>query len=148
MVAGSPLVGAPADRNPEPLTAAARGRLAGLRAAGRQAMTGHSRAKFTHWTGQGDWCDTREVVLERADKAVKRDGEYKAVSSTRISVYDGITVTDAGKLDNDHLIPPANAWGSGVNSWTAKDEREEPPPAHLAEAEKTKMTEMLETRPS
>ncbi|MFF1415824.1 hypothetical protein ACFVX6_39655 [Streptomyces sp. NPDC058289] len=64
----------------------ARTQLAGLKVAGQQAMTGYSRAKFTHWTGQGDACDTREVVLERAGKDVKRDSECKAVSGTWISV--------------------------------------------------------------
>ncbi|MGW7319952.1 HNH endonuclease family protein [Streptomyces sp. NPDC054865] len=104
--------------------AVARGQLTGLKVAEQQAMTGYSRARFTHWEGQGDSCDTREIVLERAGKAVKRDSECKAVSGTWVSVYDGITVTDAGKLDIDHMVPLANAWRSGANSWTAERRKE------------------------
>ncbi|MFD9302134.1 hypothetical protein ACFWCB_05430 [Streptomyces sp. NPDC060048] len=90
-------------------TTVARSQLGGLKAAAQQAMTGYSRAKFTHWAGQGDGRDTREVILERAGKDVKRDSECKAVAGTWVSVYDGITVTDAGKLDIDHMVPLANA---------------------------------------
>lgn len=97
-------------------TAVARGQRGGLMVAGQQAMTGYSRAKFTHWTGQGDARDTRVVVLERAGKDVKRDSECKAVSGPWVSAYDGITVTDAGKLDIDHMVPLANAWRSGAGS--------------------------------
>lgn len=105
-------------------TAVARGQLSGLKVAGQQAMTGYSRAKFMHWTGQGDACDSREVVLERSGKAVKRDGECRAVSGTRVSVYDGIIVTDAGKLDIDHMVPLANAWRSGAGAWTSERRKE------------------------
>ncbi|WP_407841425.1 HNH endonuclease family protein [Streptomyces sp. DSM 116496] len=104
--------------------AVARTQLAGLKVAGQQAMTGYSRAKFTHWTGQGDACDTREVVLERSGKDVKRDSECKAVSGTWVSVYDGVTVTDAAKLDIDHMVPLANAWRSGAGAWTAERRKE------------------------
>ncbi|MFI5867455.1 HNH endonuclease family protein [Streptomyces sp. NPDC051546] len=105
-------------------TAVARTQLAGLKVAGQQPMTGYSREKFTHWASQGDSCDTREVVLERAGKGVKRDAACKAVSGTWVSVYDGITVTDAGKLDIDHMIPLANAWRSGAGAWTAERRKE------------------------
>ncbi|MGW6691709.1 HNH endonuclease family protein [Streptomyces sp. NPDC054961] len=105
-------------------TAVARTQLGGLKVAAQQTMTGYSRAKFTHWAGQGDGCDTREVVLERAGKAVKRDSECKPVSGTWVSVYDGVTVTDAGKLDIDHMVPLANAWRSGAGSWTAERRKE------------------------
>ncbi|MFF3215578.1 HNH endonuclease family protein [Streptomyces sp. NPDC002886] len=105
-------------------TAVARSQLAGLKVAGQKAMTGYSREKFTHWTGQGDSCDTREVVLERSGKGVKRDAACKAFSGTWVSVYDGITVTDAGKLDIDHMVPLANAWRSGAGAWTAERRKE------------------------
>ncbi|MFE4632778.1 hypothetical protein ACFRJ1_05275 [Streptomyces sp. NPDC056773] len=107
-----------------PTAAVARTQLAGLKVAGQQPMTGYSRAKFTHWTGQGDACDTREVVLERSGRDVKRDAECKAVSGTWVSVYDGVTITDAGKLDVEHMVPLANAWRSGAGAWTA-DRRKE-----------------------
>lgn len=42
------------------------------------------------------------------------------MAETWISVYDGITVTDAGKPDIDHMVPLANAWRSGAGSWTAE----------------------------
>ncbi|MCY0936895.1 HNH endonuclease family protein [Streptomyces sp. H34-S4] len=105
-------------------TAVARSQLGGLRVADQQAMTGYSRAKFTHWAGQGDSCDTREVVLERAGNDVKRDSECKAVSGRWVSVYDGVTVTDARKLDIEHMVPLANAWRSGAGAWTPERRKE------------------------
>lgn len=177
-------------------TAVAGGQLSGLKVAGQQAMTGYSRAKFTHGTGRGGACDAREAVLERSGKDVKRDAECKAVSGTWVSAYEGVTVTGAGKLDIDHTVPLANAWRSGTGAWTAErpkafvndltrpqlpavsaatnrskgdqgpDEWQPPAKAYwctyakawtsvkatyqlaVTEAEKTELTQMLETCPS
>jgi hypothetical protein len=38
-------------------------------------------------------------------------------------LYDGVTVTDAAKLDVDHMVPLAEAWRSGAWAWDA-DRRE------------------------
>jgi hypothetical protein len=39
-------------------------------------------AKFPHWAGQANFCDTREVVLERDGQDVQRDEQCRAVEGT------------------------------------------------------------------
>ena len=41
-----------------------------------------------------------------------------ATSGSWYSVYDGATWTAASDLDIDHLVPLAEAWDSGADSWT------------------------------
>ncbi|MEU8620553.1 HNH endonuclease family protein [Streptomyces sp. NPDC048623] len=101
-----------------PAAAEARTRLAALKVAPQGSMTGYSRDKFPHWAEQGENCNTRETVLERDGTGVRRDSQCRAVSGTWVSVYDGRTVTKASGLDIDHMVPLANAWRSGANTWT------------------------------
>ncbi|MEW2417259.1 HNH endonuclease family protein [Streptomyces sp. NPDC046866] len=97
----------------------ARTQLAGLKVAPAGTMAGYSRARFTHWAEQGDRCDTREVVLARDGRDVVRDGECRAVSGTWRSLYDGTVVTDASRMDIDHVVPLAEGWRSGAAAWDA-----------------------------
>ncbi|MEU4733313.1 DUF1524 domain-containing protein [Streptomyces sp. NPDC023588] len=99
--------------------AEARTRLAGLKVAPVGTMAGYSRDKFTHWAQQGNKCDTREVVLERDGTDVTRDAECRAVSGTWKSLYDGVVVTEAAKMDIDHMVPLAEGWRSGAAGWDA-----------------------------
>ncbi|MER7761414.1 HNH endonuclease family protein [Streptomyces sp. NPDC097619] len=112
--------GAPGARTLPGLSAPAEARtqLAALPVAERHSMAGYSRARFKHWAGQGESCDTREIVLQREGTEVKRDEDCRAVSGNWVSVYDGQTVTDAARLDIDHMVPLANAWRSGADTWT------------------------------
>jgi hypothetical protein len=89
-----------------------------LTVAAWRPMTGYSRAKFPHWAQQGNHCDTREIVLQRDGEGVKRDTECRAVSGTWHSFYDDKTLTAASQGDIDHIVPLANAWRSGADSWT------------------------------
>jgi hypothetical protein len=95
-----------------------------LTVAAPQSMAGYSRTHFPHWNQQGNGCDTREYVLKRDGKAVKANQECRATSGEWLSLYDNKTVTDADKLDIDHMVPLANAWRSGANTWT-DDKRSE-----------------------
>ncbi|MER7410917.1 HNH endonuclease family protein [Streptomyces cacaoi] len=81
------------------------------------SMDGYSREKFPHWSSQGERCDTREKVLQRAGRDVKQNDECRAVSGRWTSVYDDKTFTDASDLDIDHMVPLANAWRSGAREW-------------------------------
>ncbi|MEU7016112.1 DUF1524 domain-containing protein [Streptomyces sp. NPDC046385] len=101
-----------------PSAAQARTQLARLKVAPQRSMTGYSRDRFPHWAEQGDSCNTRETVLERDGRDVRRDAECRAVSGTWTSVYDGRTFTKASGLDIDHTVPLANAWRSGADTWT------------------------------
>ncbi|MFI6642711.1 HNH endonuclease family protein [Streptomyces sp. NPDC050504] len=98
--------------------AVARTQLAALRTGEPGTMQGYSRARFPHWSEQGKKCDTRETVLARDGKDVERNAECKATGGTWVSLYDGLTVTDAAKLDIDHMVPLAEAWRSGARAWT------------------------------
>ncbi|MFI5617000.1 DUF1524 domain-containing protein [Streptomyces sp. NPDC051567] len=99
--------------------AVARTQLAALKVGPVGTMAGYSRAKFAHWAEQGDKCDTREVVLRRDGTGVVRDAECRAVSGTWTSLYDGLVLTDASKLDIDHMVPLAEGWRSGAAGWDA-----------------------------
>ncbi|WP_239516123.1 MULTISPECIES: HNH endonuclease family protein [unclassified Streptomyces] len=118
---------APDDGKPAPgdvlpglaTTAEARTRLAALKVAPPGTMSGYSRDKFTHWAEQGNKCDTREVILQRDGANVTRDSECKAVSGTWKSLYDDVVVTEASKIDIDHMVPLAEGWRSGAAGWDA-----------------------------
>jgi hypothetical protein len=89
-----------------------------LTVAAPQSMAGYSRERFPHWNQQGNGCDTREYVLKRDGKAVKTDKSCHATSGQWLSLYDNKTVSSPDSLDIDHMVPLANAWRSGANSWT------------------------------
>ncbi|MEU4834121.1 HNH endonuclease family protein [Streptosporangium sp. NPDC023615] len=112
---------------PTPISAAAaRTALRALKVAAPRSMAGYSRAKFPHWMSQarkGAGCDTREVVLARDGRGVTRDDECRAVSGSWRSVYDNRTYTRASSVDIDHMVPLANAWRSGANTWSTQRRR-------------------------
>lgn len=84
------------------------------------SMSGYSRDRFQHWTGQGEGCDTRDVVLRRDGDGVTTGEDCAIKAGTWFSVYDGKTVTDPSDLDIDHVVPLANAWRTGASRWTAE----------------------------
>jgi hypothetical protein len=91
--------------------------LATLKVAAAQPMTGYSREKFPHWNKAGTNCDVRDTVLARDGKDIKLDG-CNVTAGTWFSRYDGLTFSDPLKIDIDHMVPLANAWRSGADSWT------------------------------
>ena len=104
---------------PTPVSAAtARTYLASLTVA-TEDRTGYDRDLFPHWITQSGACNTREVVLKRDGTNVVQDSSCAATSGSWYSVYDGATWTAASDLDIDHLVPLAEAWDSGADSWTS-----------------------------
>ncbi len=83
-----------------------------------QSMSGYSRDRFPHWSEQGDGCNTREYVLKREGTDVSTNTNCKVTSGRWLSAYDNKQFVDPEKLDIDHMVPLANAWRSGANSWT------------------------------
>ena len=83
--------------------------------------TGYKRDNFKHWIGAGNGCDSRKsvIVSEAIIKpsvlpgCILKGGEW-------LSIYDNVKVTEAGKLDVDHMVPLAEAWDSGAQAWDAK----------------------------
>ncbi|MEV0621312.1 HNH endonuclease family protein [Nonomuraea sp. NPDC050404] len=108
----------PAELPPTLSASAAAWQLKRLTVAEAGSMAGYSRARFPHWAGQGERCDTREIVLVRDGQDVKQDESCRAISGTWYSEYDGKTFTNARDLDIDHMVPLAQAWRSGANEWT------------------------------
>jgi hypothetical protein len=89
-----------------------------LTVAPAQSMAGYSRARFPHWDNQASGCDTRAVVLKRDGTGVRADNECRIIAGRWHSAYDSVDVLDPQQVDVDHLVPLANAWRSGANSWT------------------------------
>ncbi|MFD5110451.1 HNH endonuclease family protein [Streptomyces cinereoruber] len=86
--------------------------------------TGYTRDSFRHWnTGLDarDGCNTRnEVLLAEAVQEPDVAAGCKLTGGKWLSYYDGVEVSEAGKLDIDHMVPLAEAWDSGANTWDAK----------------------------
>ncbi|WP_313771993.1 HNH endonuclease family protein [Streptomyces angustmyceticus] len=86
----------------------------------REARIGYERDKFRLWIdADHDGCDTRkEVLLAEAVKKPRQGKSCKLTGGSWRSYYDDKTVTDARKLDIDHVVPLAEAWDSGASKWT------------------------------
>ncbi|QNP63093.1 HNH endonuclease family protein [Streptomyces genisteinicus] len=104
---------------PTPVSAAtARSYLSQLTVAAEGSSSGYSRDLFPHWITQSGACNTREVVLKRDGSNVQQDSSCAAVSGSWFSPYDGATWSAASDVDIDHVVPLAEAWRSGANSWS------------------------------
>ncbi|MFB9465147.1 HNH endonuclease family protein [Streptomyces cinereospinus] len=103
---------------PTPVSGAtARSYLAQLTVA-TEDRTGYNRDLFPHWITQSGTCNTRETVLQRDGSGVVTDSSCAATSGSWYSPYDGATWYAASDVDIDHLVPLAEAWDSGADSWT------------------------------
>jgi hypothetical protein len=82
--------------------------------------SGYVRSKFSLWSEHADGCNTRDLVLIRdaVRKPVVESGCYLAHGKW-VSPYDGFTTTNPTKIEIDHVVPLAVAWGSGAWRWTA-----------------------------
>lgn len=82
-----------------------------------ETNTGYDRAKFPHWIdADGDCQDTRSEVL-RQESRTRVTGACTVQTGTWFSYYDGKTWRAASDVDIDHLVPLAEAWGSGAKGW-------------------------------
>jgi hypothetical protein len=85
-----------------------------------EVRTGYKRTLFKHWTSAGNGCDSRKaVIISEALVKPKVESGCKLVGGEWLSIYDNVKVTDAGKLDVDHMVPLAEAWDSGASAWDA-----------------------------
>ncbi|MEU8082583.1 HNH endonuclease family protein [Micromonospora sp. NPDC049101] len=101
-----------------PSKATAQSQLNALTVAAQGSTSGYSRDLFPHWITVSGSCNTREQVLKRDGTAVVVDSSCAATSGRWYSPYDGATWTAASDVDIDHVVPLAEAWRSGANSWT------------------------------
>ncbi|MEV4118000.1 DUF1524 domain-containing protein [Micromonospora sp. NPDC049645] len=101
-----------------PSAATAQSQLNALTVAAQGSTSGYSRDLFPHWSTVSGSCNTREQVLKRDGTSVVVDSSCAATSGRWYSPYDGATWTAASDVDIDHVVPLAEAWRSGANSWT------------------------------
>lgn len=104
-----------------PSTETAQSQLAGLPVEAEGSMTDYDREKFPHWSPVEGNCNTRETVLERDGEGVDSGNDCYPTSGSWFSEYDGETFSEAGDLDVDHVVPLAEAWRSGADSWSETD---------------------------
>lgn len=85
-----------------------------------EKRTGYERDSFRHWVDEdGDGCPTRqEVLIVEAVTAPEQGARCALSGGSWTSYYDEAEVTDAKKLDIDHMVPLAEAWDSGAYEWT------------------------------
>ncbi|KAH3760724.1 HNH endonuclease [Pelomyxa schiedti] len=104
---------------PTPVSATtAKQYLSTLKVEAEHSRDGYDRDLFPHWIKIDGTCDTRETVMKRDGKNVVTDSACAATSGSWYSEYDGETWTLASDLDIDHVVPLAEAWDSGADTWT------------------------------
>lgn len=103
-----------------PSTDTAISQLAALPVETEGSMTGYDRDEFNHWITV-DGCDTRETVLARDGDDVEVGSDCRPTSGDWYSEYDGESFTDGSDLDIDHVVPLAEAWRSGADSWSDQE---------------------------
>ncbi|MFF3932845.1 HNH endonuclease family protein [Streptomyces hirsutus] len=87
---------------------------------GVEKREGYERDSFKHWVDEdGDGCSTRaEVLIEEATTKPEQGERCALNGGVWLSYYDEVEVTEAGKLDIDHMVALAEAWDSGAYDWT------------------------------
>ncbi len=87
-----------------------------------ESNTGYDRTLFPHWVdANGDCQNARaEVLISEADATVTYTSSSRCTVATGrwFSYYDRVSWTNASDVDIDHMVPLAEAWGSGARSWT------------------------------
>ncbi|MGH9214459.1 MAG: HNH endonuclease family protein [Acidimicrobiales bacterium] len=101
-----------------PSASTAQAQLNSLTVRAEGSLTGYSRDLFPHWTTVSGTCNTRETVLDRDGTNVTTGSNCAPTSGNWFSPYDGITETATSDIDIDHVVPLAEAWRSGANTWT------------------------------
>jgi hypothetical protein len=101
-----------------PSASTAATQLASLTVKAEGSTTGYSRDLFPHWITQSGTCDTRDQVLKRDGTGVTVDSQCEPTAGRWYSVYDATWVSDDSSVDIDHIVPLAEAWKSGANTWS------------------------------
>ncbi|CAM5275791.1 HNH endonuclease family protein [Streptomyces atroolivaceus] len=85
-----------------------------------EQRTGYERDSFKHWVDEDDnGCPARQEVLIAESVTAPKQGDRCTLSGgSWMSYYDEAEVTDAKKLDIDHIFPLAETWDSGAHDWT------------------------------
>lgn len=90
-----------------------------------EANTGYDRTLFKHWVdANGDCQNARaEVLIGEAEPdtplTYTTSGKCTVSTGRWFSYYDRVSWTLASDVDIDHMVPLAEAWGSGASGWTS-----------------------------
>ena len=90
-----------------------------------ESNTGYDRTLFKHWVdADGDCQNARsEVLISEAESdtplTYTTSGRCTVATGRWFSYYDRVSWTVASDVDIDHMVPLAEAWGSGASGWTA-----------------------------
>ncbi|WP_237101659.1 HNH endonuclease family protein [Nonomuraea sp. MG754425] len=104
--------------------ALARRMLAQLKVARALSIRGYSRDRFRpHWPDRKGRCSTRELVLARDGRRVRRNAACHPVRGVWHSPYDGKVLRSERLVDIDHVVPLAYAWRSGAKRWSPAKRR-------------------------
>ncbi|MEV4096423.1 HNH endonuclease family protein [Streptosporangium saharense] len=104
--------------------ALARHMLAKLKVARSLSIRGYSRERFQpQWEHRKGRCNTREKVLARDGRGVRRNASCRPVKGLWYSPYDGRRLRSERQVDVDHVVPLAHAWRSGAKRWSQAKRR-------------------------
>ncbi|MEV4110713.1 HNH endonuclease family protein [Nonomuraea sp. NPDC049695] len=99
--------------------ALARRMLSQLKVARPLSIRGYSHERFMpRWAHHQGKCDTREIVLARQGRGVRKNAACHPVKGVWYSPYDGKRLTSEKQVDVDHLVPLSYAWRSGASKWS------------------------------
>lgn len=99
--------------------ASARHMLTQLKVARPLSIRGYSHRRFQpRWAHHKGRCDTREVVLARDGRRVRKNAACNPVKGVWYSPYDGKWLKSEKLVDVDHVVPLAYAWRSGAGKWS------------------------------
>ncbi|RBQ21101.1 HNH endonuclease [Spongiactinospora rosea] len=124
VLAASPAVAEPRKAAQVKAVAQARRMLARLKVARPLSISGYSRKRFQpRWARHKGNCDTRETVLARDGRRVRRNAACHPVKGVWYSPYDGKRLKSERQVDVDHVVPLAYAWRSGAKRWSQAKRR-------------------------
>ncbi|WP_043627568.1 HNH endonuclease family protein [Nonomuraea candida] len=117
-------VAEPRERSQAEGAALARRMLTQLKVAEPLSIRGYSRKRFQPlWARHKGTCSTREYVLARDGRQVRKDKTCHPVRGRWYSPYDGKVLKSEKQVDVDHVVPLAYAWRSGAKRWSPAKRR-------------------------
>ncbi|MFD1546335.1 GmrSD restriction endonuclease domain-containing protein [Nonomuraea guangzhouensis] len=119
-VTAPPQAAADAGKRPQAgAEAMARRMLAQLKVARPLSIRGYSHRRFQpRWAHHKGRCGTREVVLARDGRHVRRNAACQPIKGVWYSPYDGKRLKSEKQVDVDHVVPLSYAWRSGAGKWS------------------------------
>ena len=87
--------------------------------------SGYDRDLFSHWIdADRNGCDARREVLILEAVVAPTVGEGCSLTGgSWYSAFDGVTTSDPGEFDIDHMVALKEAWDSGAHAWDSDRRR-------------------------